>query len=109
MDGVNSQPGDLKDELRTALKWIIGTFRAMRVEELDCALDLAPETKDNLALLLGSFIRIEPQSREIMLVHASAREYLLSPEADLVDTTSESDQTRLIPVHEEILSRCRQD
>jgi hypothetical protein len=41
-----------------------------------------------------------------MLVHASARDYLMSPDAGLVNTGSASDQAKLVPIHEEILTIC---
>lgn len=105
MDALSNLNPDLANDLRTALRWILCAPRALKMQELEFALDMTPAVKNDLDQMLGSFIRIDTQTREVLLVHASAREYLLS-EADLVDDPSVSDQAKLIPFHAAILTRC---
>lgn len=106
MKEIKDQPKDLRDEFCTVLKWLVCGFRVFRLEELACALDLTPKVKNKLDSMLGSFIRIEPQTGEILFVHASVRDYLLSPDAGLVDAAAESDQAKVTTIHGEILARC---
>ncbi|KAF4545288.1 Zinc finger protein [Lasiodiplodia theobromae] len=106
MKEIDNQPGDLPHEFRTVLKWLVCGFRTFKLEELACALDLTPKVKNELDSVLGSFIRIDPETKEIQFVHASVRDYLLSPGAGIVDVAPESGQAKLTTIHGEILARC---
>ena len=106
MEGVHNQDEDIQNDLLATLRWILCASRSFKVEELADALELTPKVKDELHLLLGSFIRIDSRTKEISLVHASAKEYLLSVDTQLVNTADGSDQAKLVPIHAEILERC---
>lgn len=108
IESLNNLHPDLAEDLRTTLKWILCAPRALKSEELESALEMTPEVREDFDQILGSFIRFKEKTKEIIFVHASAREYLLSSEAGLVDDPEASDQAKLVPIHAAILTRCLQ-
>lgn len=76
------------------------------MNELEAALDMKPVLKRHLEQHFGSIVRVDPSSSEIRLVHASARDYLMSIEAGLLHNASASEPVKLISIHSDIPKRC---
>ncbi|KAL9108093.1 MAG: hypothetical protein Q9227_007068 [Pyrenula ochraceoflavens] len=66
------------EQLFRALRWITCAYRPFKVHELEEAFGMAPELQERLEKHLGSFVRIDPQSHIMSLVHETAAEFVFS-------------------------------
>ncbi|KAM0810014.1 hypothetical protein AB5N19_10361 [Seiridium cardinale] len=73
------------------------------MDELKSILGIPPE---EVIKYIGPLVKIGGNRQDIRLVHASARDYLLSPEADIFENVSDPVPTQLAGLHTMILKKC---
>ena len=84
LDNLSKQNKGLAAKVRLALKWILCSYRPLRMSELETVLSMSTAAvKENIIKFIGPLVRIEGDKSLIRLVHASARDFLVSPEAKI--------------------------
>lgn len=107
LEGLSDEDEALADDVRTALKWILCSYRPVRLAELECILSMSSEAvKDDIFKFIGPLIKVDGSASEIRLVHASARDYLISEEATVFNQGSTSVLDELSAIHASILLEC---
>ncbi|KAI9746075.1 MAG: hypothetical protein M1818_000756 [Claussenomyces sp. TS43310] len=107
LESLSRQNKGLATKVRLTLKWILCCYRPLRLTELKAVLSMSvTAVKDNIFKFIGPLIKIEGDRSEIRLVHASARDYLLSPEAKIFEESSASVPEQLANIHALILKKC---
>ncbi|KAI1325778.1 hypothetical protein F5Y16DRAFT_256285 [Xylariaceae sp. FL0255] len=95
----------LADKVRRALKWILCAYRPLLMKELEAILGI---NLDNVMKYVNLLVKIEGNRKSIRLVHASARDYLLSPEASIFEESPSASTAPLADIHAMILEKCLQ-
>ncbi|KAK6064041.1 hypothetical protein SCUP515_12009 [Seiridium cupressi] len=103
LKGLSRDNKRLADKVRRALKWKLCAYRPLHMDELKSILGIPPE---GVIKYIGPLVKIGGNRQDIRLVHASARDYLLSPEADIFENASDPMPTQLAGLHTMILKKC---
>ena len=107
LDNLSKQNKGLAAKVRLALKWILCSYRPLRMSELETVLSMSTAAvKENIIKFIGPLVRIEGDKSLIRLVHASARDFLVSPEAKIFEESSASVPDQLAGIHAAILKSC---
>jgi len=91
--------------MRLALQWILCAYRPMTIDQLKAALEFGPSLEEAMKKNIGTLIKIDKSSAEVQLCHASARDYLYSPEAALFGEGM-SEPEIIASTHSVLLNRC---
>lgn len=100
--------GGLGQKMRLALRWTLCAYRPMTIKQLEAALPYSSALEETMKRNIGTLIRIDQGSKEVHLCHASARDYLYSPEAALFDDEAMSEPELVASTHSVLLNRCLQ-
>lgn len=98
--------GGLGKNMRLALQWTLCAYRPMTIKQLQAALPFGPTLEEAMKRNIGTLIKIDKVSKEVQLCHASARDYLYSPEAALFGNKAMSEPELVASTHSVLLNRC---
>ncbi|KAJ9604258.1 hypothetical protein H2200_011092 [Cladophialophora chaetospira] len=105
LDSLSKQNKGLASKVRLALKWILCAHRPLKSRELATVLSMSPNALEaNVFKYIGPLVKIEGD--RLRLVHASAKDYLVSSEAKIFDEHSGSIPEQLAAIHALILKKC---
>nr|OQO23947.1 hypothetical protein B0A51_12895 [Rachicladosporium sp. CCFEE 5018] len=105
LDRLADQDGRIRGPLWQVLRWVICAHQPLTLPQLEVALSISPDDEvdcdpeelypEDIEKHLGSLIRIQPVSGAIGYVHASARQFLTSPNAGIGNDKFEPDSGTL--------------
>ncbi|KEF52233.1 uncharacterized protein A1O9_11860 [Exophiala aquamarina CBS 119918] len=98
--------GGLGKNMRLALRWTLCAYRPMTIKQLQAALPFGPTLEEAMKRNIGTLIKIDSTSKEVQLCHASARDYIYSPEAALFGDKAMSEPELVASTHSVLLNRC---
>ena len=107
LESLSRQNKGLAAKVRLALKWILCAYRPLKSRELAAILSMSPSAMEaNVFKYIGPLVKMEGPHSEVRLVHASAKDYLVSPEASIFADHSGPVPEQLAAIHAIILKRC---
>ena len=105
LDGLSRQNKALAARVRLALKWILCAYRPLKSIELAAVLSMStPALETNIFSYIGPLVKTEGD--QIRLVHASAKDYLVSPEAKIFEDHASTVPEQLAAIHAIMLKGC---